>query len=64
MKQMIDYPFVMRYSLLKIKYKQEMNKPNNFYRIKVTTCTYEHHCELSDKFYNVAIKSKSQKEEN
>ena len=57
MKQMINCPFVMRYSLLKIKLKKEMNKPNIFYRIKVTTCTYEHHCELSDTFYNVAIKS-------
>ena len=35
--------------------KQQQTK--KIYKIKVTTCSYENHCEFSKMFYNVAIKS-------
>ena len=57
MKQMIDFPFMMKYSYVGITSKQKNNIPFIFYKVKVTTCIYEYHCELSETFYNVAIKS-------
>ena len=41
-----------------VYYLKNENKPYMFCKVKVTEYNYEHHCELSETFYNVAIKSK------
>ena len=56
---MIDYPFKLQYWCVKYPSKPSEWKPHMFYKGKITECTYEYNCELSDILYNIAIKSKS-----
>ena len=45
-------PFQIKYSL--IGYHQQKKLPTLYYRVIITGCNYEHTCQLSNIFYNVA----------
>ena len=51
-------PFEIKYS--KMKCKKRINYPDSFYKVHITTCNYNHTCELSNSFYKTA-KNQSRK---
>ena len=53
LKQQYQCPFQLRYNFLEKKGSDE-ELPNSFWKVKLTTCQYDHSCQLSNIFYKTA----------